>query len=149
MKEDRRECTETAALTGGCAGDAVAAAASKKPPQAVVVKDFEPSEVLNTHRPRLAAVEQNRPNLGLVGATLGLERYLPSGPPCRFQADKSTTRKPIHNNSRVRNYRYPSPTVIHPGDFNFHPVPVLSFEIVDGWSTEVGEILRQRGHPRF
>ncbi len=49
-------------MTEGCAGDAVAAAASKKVPQAVVVKDFEPSEVLNTHRPRLAAEEQNRPH---------------------------------------------------------------------------------------
>ncbi len=67
-------------MTEGCAGDAVAAAASKKAPQAVVVKDFEPSEVLNAHRPRLAAVEQNRPDQGLVNATLGLERYLSSGP---------------------------------------------------------------------
>ncbi len=57
MKEDRRESTETAALTKRCTGDAVAAAASEKAPQAVIVKDFEPSEVLNTHRPRLAAVE--------------------------------------------------------------------------------------------
>ncbi len=73
MKEERRESMETAALTEGCAGDAVAAAASTKAPQAVVVKDFEPSELLNTHRPRPAAVEQNRPNKGLVNATLGLE----------------------------------------------------------------------------
>ncbi len=43
-------------MTEGCAGDAVAVAASKKAPQAVVVKDFETSEVLNTHRPRLTAV---------------------------------------------------------------------------------------------
>ncbi len=46
MKEDRKESTETAALTGGCAGDAVAAAASKKAPQAVVVNDLEPSEMM-------------------------------------------------------------------------------------------------------
>ncbi len=49
-------------MTKRCAGDAVAAASSKKAPQAVFVKAFEPSEVLSTHRPRLAAVEQNRPN---------------------------------------------------------------------------------------
>ncbi len=76
MKEDRRESTETAALREGCAGDTVAAAASKKAPQAVVVEDFEPPEVLNTHRPRLAAVEHNRQDQGLENATLGLERYL-------------------------------------------------------------------------
>ncbi len=75
---------EIAALTEGCAGDAVAATASKNAPQTVVVKDFESSKVLNTHRPRLAAVEQNRPDQGLVPATLGLERYLSSGPQCRF-----------------------------------------------------------------
>ncbi len=74
MKEARRESTGTAALTGGCAGDAVAAAASMKVPQAVVVIDFEPSKALNTHRPRLAYVEQNRPAQGLVNAALGLER---------------------------------------------------------------------------
>ncbi len=66
MKEDRRESTETAALTEECARDAVAAAASKKAPQAVVVKDFEPSDVLNTHRSHLAAVQQNCPDQGLV-----------------------------------------------------------------------------------
>ncbi len=54
LMEDRRKSMETTALTEGCAGDAVAAAASKKALQAVVAKDFEPSEVLNTHRPRLA-----------------------------------------------------------------------------------------------
>ncbi len=74
--EDRRESTKTTALTKGCTGDAVAAAASKKAPEAVVVKDFEPSEVLKTHRSRLAAVEQNRPDQGLVNATFDLERYL-------------------------------------------------------------------------
>ncbi len=46
-------------MTEGCAGDAVAAAASKKAPQAVVVKDFEPSEVLKTYGPSLTAVEQS------------------------------------------------------------------------------------------
>ncbi len=60
-------------MTGGCADDAVAAAASKKAPQAVDVKDFKPSEVLNTQTPRLAAVEQNRLDQGLVNATLGLD----------------------------------------------------------------------------
>ncbi len=80
-------------MTKGCAGDAVAAATSKKAPQAVVVEDFTPSEVLNTHRSRLATVEQNRPDQGLVNATLGLERYLSSGPQCRFQAGKGTPRK--------------------------------------------------------
>ncbi len=79
-EEDRRESTETAAWTEGCTWNEVAAAASKKAPQAVVVKDFEPSEFLNTHRQRLAAVEQNRPDQGPVNATLGLERYLSSGP---------------------------------------------------------------------
>ncbi len=73
MKGDRRESTETAALTEACARDAITAAASKKAPQAVVVKDFEPSVVPNTHRPRLVAVEQNRPDQGLVNATIGLE----------------------------------------------------------------------------
>ncbi len=79
-------------MTERCAGDAVAAATSKKVLQAVVVKDFEPSEALSTHRPRLAAVEQNRPDQGLVNATLGLKRYLSSGPQCRFQAGNGTAR---------------------------------------------------------
>ncbi len=73
MKEDRRESTETVALTEGCADDVVAAAASKKAPQAVVVKDSESSEVLTTHTPRLAAVEQNRPDQFLITAALCLE----------------------------------------------------------------------------
>ncbi len=55
-------------MTNECAGNAVAAVASKKVPQAVVVKDFESSEVLNTYRPCLAVVEQNRPDQGLVNA---------------------------------------------------------------------------------
>ncbi len=59
-------------MTEGCAGDAVAVALSKKAPQAVVVKNFEPSKVHNTHRPRLATAEQNRPDKGIVNATLGL-----------------------------------------------------------------------------
>ncbi len=42
-------------MTEGCAGDAGAAAASKKAPQAVVVKDFEASEVLNTGESHLLA----------------------------------------------------------------------------------------------
>ncbi len=57
----------------GCAGNAAAAAAPKKASQAVVVKDFEPFEVLNMHRPRLAAVEQNCPDQGFVNAAIGLE----------------------------------------------------------------------------
>ncbi len=73
------------------------AATSKKAPQTVVVEDFEPSEVLNTHRPRLAAVEQNRTDQGLVNATLGLERYLSSGPQCRFLAGKGTSRQANHS----------------------------------------------------
>ncbi len=80
-------------MTKRSAGDAVAAATSKKAPLAVVVEDFEPSEVLNTHWPRLAAVEQNRPDQGLVNATFGLERYLSSGLQCRFQTGKGTARK--------------------------------------------------------
>ncbi len=51
LKEDRMKSAETAALTERCAGEAVAAAASKEALQAVVVKDFESSEVLNTYRP--------------------------------------------------------------------------------------------------
>ncbi len=70
-------------MTKRCAGDAVAAATSKKAPYAVVVKDFEPSEVLSTRRPRLEAVEQNRPDQGLIDATFGLERKLSSGQQCR------------------------------------------------------------------
>ncbi len=60
-------------MTKRCAGDAVAAATSKKAPGAVVVQDFEPSEVLSTPRPRLAAVEQNRSDQGLIDATFGPE----------------------------------------------------------------------------
>ncbi len=56
FKRNREESTETESLTKGCAGNAVAAAASRKAPQAVV-KDFKPSKVLSTHRPCLAAVE--------------------------------------------------------------------------------------------
>ncbi len=76
---------ETAALTKGCADDAVVATTSKKAPQ--TVNDFEPSEVLSTHRPYPTAVEQNRPDQGLIDATFGLERNLSSGPQCGFQAD--------------------------------------------------------------
>ncbi len=72
MKEDRRESTETVSLKEGCAGDAVAVVASEKAPQSVVVKVFEPPEVVNTHMPRLAAVDQNRPDQGLVHTALGL-----------------------------------------------------------------------------
>ncbi len=43
----------------------------KKALQAVFVKDFEPSEVLNTHRPRLAAVEQKWPTME-PGVTIDL-----------------------------------------------------------------------------
>ncbi len=64
---------ETAVLTKGYASDTVAASTSKKAPQAVVAKDFEPSEVLSTHRPRLAGVEQTCLDQGLITATLGLE----------------------------------------------------------------------------
>ncbi len=93
MKKERRWSTETAALTVRCAGDTVAVGASKRAPQAVTAKDFEPSEVLNTRRPRLAVVEQKRPDQGLSNAALGLERYLLAGPQCRFKADKGTSRK--------------------------------------------------------
>ncbi len=75
-----------------CAGGAVAAATPKKAPQAVVVKDFEPSKVLGTNRSCLAAVAQNRPNQSLINATLSLGRNLSSGPQCRLQADKCATR---------------------------------------------------------
>ncbi len=78
LKEDRKESTETAALTEGCAGDVVAAAASKNAPQAVVVKDFEPSEAFSTQNSCLAAVEWNRPDQGLVYAALALGRNLAS-----------------------------------------------------------------------
>ncbi len=71
-------------MTKRCAGDAVAAATSKKAPQAVVVKDFEPSEALSTHRPRLAAVEQNRPDQGLIDAAFGLERNVSFGTTVRI-----------------------------------------------------------------
>ncbi len=53
MKENQGE---TAAVVKGCAGDAVATL--KEAPQAVAVKDFEPSEVLHRHRPSPADVEQ-------------------------------------------------------------------------------------------
>ncbi len=68
-------------------------ATSNKAPQAVFVKDFVPSEVLSTHRPRLAAVEQNRPDQGLIDATFGLVRNLSSGSQCGFQAGKGTARE--------------------------------------------------------
>ncbi len=73
MEERRWKRTETATLTNGYAGDAVAAAASEKAPHAVVVKDFELSEVLSTHRPCIGTVEQNHPDQGLVYAALGLD----------------------------------------------------------------------------
>ncbi len=76
MKANLREGSETAALSKGCAGDAVATL--KEAPHAVVVKDCEPSEALSTHRPCLAAAEKNRPDKGLVNATLLLERNLSS-----------------------------------------------------------------------
>ncbi len=78
LKESWWEGTEIAALTKVCAGDAVAAAASEQATHAVVVKDFEPSEVLSTHRPCLAHL--NRPQQGLVKAAIGLERNISSGP---------------------------------------------------------------------
>ncbi len=80
-------------LTKGCAGDVVAAATSKKASQSVVVKDFEPSEVLSAHRPCLAAVEQDRPNQGLINSTLGIERNLSLGPHNIFQDGKGAARK--------------------------------------------------------
>ncbi len=62
----------------------------KKAPQAVVVKNFEPSEILSRHRARLAAVEQNRPDQGLIDATFGFERNLFSGPQWGFQVGKGS-----------------------------------------------------------
>ncbi len=49
LQENRWERTETATLTEGRPGDAVAAAAPKKASLTVVVKDFELSEVLCAH----------------------------------------------------------------------------------------------------
>ncbi len=82
-------------MTKGFGGDAVAAATSEKTPQAVVVKDFKPSEVLSTHRPRLAAVEQNCRHQGLKNATLGLERSLASEPRTDFRRAKALRARPI------------------------------------------------------
>ncbi len=67
LKEDRRESTETAALTEGCAGDAVAATAWKKAPQAVVGRDFdgEVGEIasrMNSPRARLGACRNQLKN---------------------------------------------------------------------------------------
>ncbi len=39
--------------------------------------------------------------------------------------------------------------ITRPGDPDRHQVPVPSSEAVDGRSTEAGEILLRRGHPRF
>ncbi len=80
LKENGWENTETATLTMVCAGDAFAAAALEKAPHSIVVKDFKPSKVRSTHRPSLAAVEQNRQDQGPVNAALGLERNPSSGP---------------------------------------------------------------------
>ncbi len=77
-------------------------AKSKKAPQSGVAKDFEPSDVLSTHRPHLAAVEQNRPDQDLIEADFGLERNLSSGPQCGFQAGKGTAqiRPVIYSSSK-------------------------------------------------
>ncbi len=77
----------------GRAGDAVAAAASKKAPHTVLVKDLKPSKLLSRYRPGLAAVKQNRPHRGLVHAAFGLERNLSSGPQYRFRAGKGAASK--------------------------------------------------------
>ncbi len=85
-------------MTKRCERDAVAAATAKKAPQEVVVKDFKSSEILNKHRPSLAASEQNRPDQGLVNVALGLERNLSSGPRCRFQACKANPSADLNPN---------------------------------------------------
>ncbi len=55
----------------------------------------------------------------------------------------------INGNNRVPNCRCPSSAILRPGDPDRHPVPVPLSEAVDGRSTEAGEILLHRGHPRF
>ncbi len=55
----------------------------------------------------------------------------------------------INGNNRVPNCRCPSSAILRPGDPNRHPVLVPPSEAVDGRSTEAGEILLHRGHPRF
>ncbi len=74
LKENQKGSTDAAALTKGCAGYAVAAETSKEAPQEVVVKDFKSSEILNTHRPSLAAVKPNLPDQSLLIAALGLKQ---------------------------------------------------------------------------
>ncbi len=77
----------------GRARDVVVVAASKKAPHAVVAKDLEPSEVINTQRPSLAVVEQNHPDQCLVYVALGFEQNLSSGPQCKLQTGKVAARK--------------------------------------------------------
>ncbi len=79
-------------MTKGRAGDAVAAAASIKVPCVVVIEDIQPSKVLSSHRPNFAAVEQNRPDQGLLHAAFGRERNLSPGPSCSFRAGIGTDR---------------------------------------------------------
>ncbi len=44
----------------GRASDAVAAAESENTPKAVIVEDFQPTEIFDTNRPCLTTVEKDR-----------------------------------------------------------------------------------------
>ncbi len=61
-------------LIKGHSGDAVAAAASEKAPQAVVGKDVESPQALRTKRSCLTVAEMNLPDQNLVVPALGRPR---------------------------------------------------------------------------
>ncbi len=44
----------------------VTTVAPKYTSQGVVVKDFEPPKIFNTHRPGLIAIEQNRSDISII-----------------------------------------------------------------------------------
>ncbi len=60
MEEHRWKSAKAATLAESQASDAVAAAASENTLQAVIVKDFHPTEIFYTNRPCLTTVEKDR-----------------------------------------------------------------------------------------
>ncbi len=55
----------------------------------------------------------------------------------------------IHGNNRIPKCCCPNSAILRPRNFDRHPVPVITFEAVNGQTAEADELFLQRGYPRF
>ncbi len=72
MEEHRWKCAKAATLAESRTSDAVAAAALENAPQAIIVKDFQPTKIFYMNRPCLTTVEKDRSDQSLTDAALRL-----------------------------------------------------------------------------